>query len=92
MLIDDELNDEMVAALEQVADIYHGNFSLFQSLPDVWAIDQMHPIAPLHRLDERPTRNAMLSDITCDSDGKIDKFVLGDGVSRTLPVHELRYG
>ncbi len=92
LLIDDELNDEMVAALEQVADIYHGNFSLFQSLPDVWAIDQMHPIAPLHRLDERPTRNAMLSDITCDSDGKIDKFVLGDGVSRTLPVHELRDG
>ena len=92
LLIDDELNDEMVAALEQVADIYHGNFSLFQSLPDVWAIDQMHPIAPLHRLDERPTRNAMLSDITCDSDGKIDKFVRGDVVSRTLPVHELRDG
>ena len=91
MLADSDLqNDEMRAALDQTADIYHGNFSLFQSLPDVWAIDQIHPIAPLHRLNERPRRRAMLSDITCDSDGKIDKFVLGDGVSNTLPVHELR--
>ena len=91
MLADSELeNGEMRAALDQTADIYHGNFSLFQSLPDVWAIDQIHPIAPLHRLNERPRRRAMLSDITCDSDGKIDKFVLGDGVSNTLPVHELR--
>jgi arginine decarboxylase len=92
LLADDVTNDDMTAAIEQAADIYHGNFSLFQSLPDVWAIDQIHPIAPLHRLNERPTRRAMLSDITCDSDGKIDKFVLGDGVSRTLPVHELRDG
>ena len=83
-------NDEMRAALDQTADIYHGNFSLFQSLPDVWAIDQIHPVAPLHRLNERPRRRAILSDITCDSDGKIDKFVLGDGISNTLPVHELR--
>ena len=83
-------NEEMRNALEQTADIYHGNFSLFQSLPDVWAIDQIHPIAPLHRLNEKPRRRAMLSDITCDSDGKIDKFVLGDGVSGTLPVHDLR--
>ena len=82
-------NEEMRNALEQTADIYHGNFSLFQSLPDVWAIDQIHPIAPLHRLNEKPRRRAMLSDITCDSDGKIDKFVLGDGVSGTLPVHDL---
>jgi arginine decarboxylase len=92
LLADGVTNDDMTAAIEQAADIYHGNFSLFQSLPDVWAIDQIHPIAPLHRLNERPTRRAMLSDITCDSDGKIDKFVLGDGVSRTLPVHELRDG
>jgi arginine decarboxylase len=76
--------------VEQTADILHGNFSLFQSLPDVWAIDQIHPIAPLHRLNEKPRRRAILSDITCDSDGKIDKFVLGDGVSNTLPVHDLR--
>ena len=82
-------NEEMKAALAQTADIYHGNFSLFQSLPDVWAIDQIHPIAPLHRLGEKPRRRAILSDITCDSDGKIDKFVLGDGVADTLPVHDL---
>lgn len=82
-------NDEMELAVQQAADIYHGNFSLFQSLPDVWAIDQLHPIAPLHRLREKPTRRAVISDITCDSDGKIDRFVLGDGVSKTLPVHAL---
>jgi arginine decarboxylase len=80
---------DMQQALQQAADIYHGNFSLFQSLPDVWAIDQIHPIAPLHRLDEKPTRRAVLSDITCDSDGKIDNFVLGEGISGTLPVHKL---
>lgn len=82
-------NVEMELAVQQAADIYHGNFSLFQSLPDVWAIDQLHPIAPLHRLREKPTRRAVISDITCDSDGKIDRFVLGDGVSKTLPVHAL---
>jgi arginine decarboxylase len=91
MLADSDMeNEEMGQAMEQTADILHGNFSLFQSLPDVWAIDQIHPIAPLHRLNEKPRRRAILSDITCDSDGKIDKFVLGDGVSNTLPVHDLR--
>ncbi len=93
MLADSDMdNEEMRVAVEHTADIYHGNFSLFQSLPDVWAIDQIHPIAPLHRLNEKPSRRAMLSDITCDSDGKIDKFVLGEGISNTLPVHELRDG
>jgi arginine decarboxylase len=93
MLVDSDMeNEEMGKAVEQTADILHGNFSLFQSLPDVWAIDQIHPIAPLHRLTEKPRRRAILSDITCDSDGKIDKFVLGDGVSNTLPVHDLRDG
>ncbi len=75
--------------LEKLADIYHCNFSLFQSLPDVWAIDQLHPIAPLQMLDQPPTRRAVLSDITCDSDGKIDRFILADGISPTLPVHDL---
>ena len=88
----DTMNEEMAVALKQAVDIYHGNFSLFQSLPDVWAIEQIHPIAPLHRLKEKPTRHAILSDITCDSDGKIDNFVLGDGLSTTLPVHELVAG
>lgn len=86
------MTDDMKEALVQVADIYHCNFSLFQSLPDVWAIDQIHPIAPIQRLDEPPLRVAILSDITCDSDGRIDKFVLGEGVSNTLPVHDLNEG
>jgi len=73
-------------------DYYHGNFSLFQSLPDVWAIDQVHPVIPLQRLNEVPTRRAVLTDITCDSDGKIDRFILGDGMHRALPVHDLRNG
>ena len=59
----------------QLSDIYYGNFSLFQSLPDVWAIDQLFPIMPVHLLDTRPTRHAILSDITCDSEGKIDEFI-----------------
>lgn len=78
--------------LNQMVDIYHCNFSLFQSLPDVWAIDQLHPIMPLQRLNEKPTRHAILSDITCDSDGKIDRFVTDDGDASSLPVHALRDG
>ena len=77
--------DQMI----RLSDIYHCNFSLFQSLPDVWAIDQLHPLVPLQMLDQHPDRYAVLSDITCDSDGKIDKFILADGVSRALPVHTL---
>jgi arginine decarboxylase len=73
-----------------MADIYHCNFSLFQSLPDVWAIDQLHPIIPLTRLNEKPDRNAVLSDITCDSDGRVDRFVVGDGVADCLPLHSLQ--
>lgn len=71
---------------------YFCNFSLFQSLPDSWAIDQIFPIMPIQRLNEAPTVDATLQDITCDSDGKIDMFVNGDGVSRTLPVHPLKEG
>ncbi|MGC6512640.1 MAG: biosynthetic arginine decarboxylase [Parvibaculales bacterium] len=83
-----DINDDLREALDRVSDIYHCNFSLFQSLPDVWAIDQIHPIAPISRHNEVPTRHVILSDITCDSDGKIDRFVLGSGISKTLPVHE----
>jgi arginine decarboxylase len=82
-------HEGMEDKLSQLVDIYHCNFSLFQSLPDVWAIDQLHPIVPLQRLNEKPTRNAILSDITCDSDGKIDKFVTGEGDASSLPVHAL---
>ena len=73
-----------------LADKYFCNFSLFQSLPDSWAIDQLFPIVPIQRLDERPTRNATLQDITCDSDGKITNFVSNRHVSHVLPVHTLK--
>jgi arginine decarboxylase len=64
-----------LAGLEEgLADIYYGNFSVFQSLPDIWAIDQVFPVMPIHRLDEIPSRQAILADITCDCDGKIDRF------------------
>jgi arginine decarboxylase len=76
--------------LEQsLSDIYYGNFSVFQSLPDVWAIDQIFPVMPVHRLDEAPTRQAIIADITCDSDGKIDHFIGARGIRKTLPVHPL---
>ncbi len=73
-----------------LSDTYFCNFSVFQSLPDSWAIGQLFPIMPIHRLDERPTRSAVLADITCDSDGKIDRFVSQRDVKRTLELHELR--
>jgi arginine decarboxylase len=72
---------------ESLSDIYYGNFSVFQSLPDVWAIEQVFPIIPVHRHTEQPTRRAILADITCDSDGKIDRFIESGGLQRTLPVH-----
>ncbi len=75
-----------------LSDTYFCNFSVFQSLPDSWAIDQLFPIMPIHRLNEKPTRNAVLADITCDSDGKIDRFVSHRDVKRTLELHELRAG
>ncbi len=73
-----------------LADIYYGNFSVFQSLTDSWAIKQLFPIMPIHRLGERPTRNAIISDITCDCDGKIDHFVDLHDERHTLPLHEIR--
>lgn len=73
-----------------LADKYFCNFSLFQSLPDSWAIDQLFPIVPIQRLDERPTRNATLQDITCDSDGKIANFVTNRSIGHVLPIHTLR--
>jgi arginine decarboxylase len=72
---------------ESLADIYYGNFSVFQSLPDVWAIEQVFPVIPVHRHTEAPTRRAVLADITCDSDGKIDRFIESGGMQHTLPVH-----
>jgi arginine decarboxylase len=81
--------EELQKLPAMLADIYYGNFSLFQSLPDVWAIDQLFPIMPIHRLKERPTREVVLADITCDCDGKIDQFV-GQYTQRdTLLLHDL---
>ncbi len=77
---------------EALADIYYGNFSLFQSLPDSWAIDQIFPVMPIHRLTEAPTNKAIIADLTCDSDGKLDLFANADGETRTLPLHDLKEG
>ncbi|MBP7768108.1 MAG: biosynthetic arginine decarboxylase [Prevotella sp.] len=82
--------DELRGLDKLLADKYFCNFSLFQSLPDSWAIDQLFPIMPLQRLNERPTRNATLQDITCDSDGKITNFVADGHLSHVLPLHPLR--
>ncbi len=81
----DELN-------EKLADKYFCNFSLFQSMPDAWGIDQIFPVVPLHRLDEEPTRRAVLQDITCDSDGRIERYVNYDSMESSLAVHALRAG
>jgi arginine decarboxylase len=75
-----------------LADKYFCNFSLFQSLPDSWAIDQLFPIMPIHRLDQKPTRLATLQDITCDSDGKIDHFIGVRDFRQSLPVHAFKDG
>jgi arginine decarboxylase len=77
---------------DKIADQYLANFSLFQSAPDHWAFDQLFPIVPLHRLEEPPTRDCTIVDITCDSDGKIDRFIEGEGVDETLSLHALRPG
>lgn len=82
--------EELLNLDKLLADKYFCNFSLFQSLPDSWAIDQLFPIMPIQRLTERPTRNATLQDITCDSDGKIANFVTNRNNSHVLPVHTLR--
>ncbi len=84
--------DELRNLDKLLADKYFCNFSLFQSLPDSWAIDQLFPILPIQRLDERPTRNATLQDITCDSDGKIANFVTNRNISHVLPLHTLKKG
>ncbi|HEY8553635.1 MAG TPA: biosynthetic arginine decarboxylase [Burkholderiales bacterium] len=81
----DELN-------EKLADKYFCNFSLFQSAPDHWALDQIFPVMPLNRLAEAPTRRAVLQDITCDSDGRLDLYVNADGIDSTLPLHPPRAG
>jgi arginine decarboxylase len=81
----DELNERLV-------DKYFVNFSIFESMPDVWAIDQVFPIAPIERLDEKPDRRGVIADLTCDSDGKIDTYVENEDLDSSLPLHGLRHG
>lgn len=83
----DYIPEELQALEVLLSDTYFCNFSLFQSIPDSWAIKQLFPVMPIHRLNERPSRNAVLGDITCDSDGKIDQFIDLRDVKRTLPLH-----
>jgi len=75
-----------------LVDRYFANFSLFQSLPDNWAIDQLFPIMPIHRLDEEPSRRGTIQDVTCDSDGKIDRFIGGRDGQPSLPLHVFKDG
>ena len=77
---------------KMLPDKYFCNFSLFQSLPDSWAIDQMFPIMPISRLDEKPARTATIQDVTCDSDGKINCFISSHGFSNALPIHPIKNG
>ncbi|MEN5117617.1 arginine decarboxylase [Luteimonas sp. TWI662] len=81
----DELNERLV-------DKYFVNFSVFESMPDVWAIDQVFPIVPIERLDELPERRGVIADLTCDSDGKIDTYVENEDLDTSLPLHALRAG
>ncbi len=75
-----------------LADIYYGNLSVFQSIPDSWAINQLFPVMPIHRLKEMPSRQGIIADITCDCDGKIDRFIDIHEVRRTLPLHDFKEG
>ncbi len=84
--------EELESLPTALADTYYGNFSLFQSVPDAWAIEQLFPIVPIHRLHEEPTERAVIADLTCDSDGRIDRFVDQRDVKRMLEVHPLREG
>ena len=85
----DDITDELKDLERTLASTYYINCSIFRSLPDVWAIDQQFPIVPIHRLDEAPTQRATLADLTCDSDGKIDRFINGKSV---LELHPLQAG
>jgi arginine decarboxylase len=80
--------EELEGLDAMLSDTYFCNFSLFQSMPDSWAIKQLFPIMPIHRLQEKPSHHAVLGDITCDSDGKVDQFIDRRDVKRTLPLHD----
>lgn len=86
----DPVPEELGPLEDLLCDTYFCNVSIFQSLPDAWAIGQLFPIVPIDRLDEAPSRRARLADMTCDSDGRLDQFVTEQGIVTTLPVHPLR--
>jgi arginine decarboxylase len=88
----DYVPDELSGLERALADTYYCNFSVFQSAPDHWAVKQLFPTMPIHRLNERPTRRAILADLTCDSDGKVDKFIDLRDVKSVLEVHPLQPG
>lgn len=88
----EDVPEELEGLERLLADTYFCNFSIFQSIPDAWAVNQLFPIMPLHRLDEQPTRRAVLADITCDSDGKVDAFIDRRDVQPVLPLHALNGG
>lgn len=88
----DHIPEDLRELSSTLTDFYYGNFSLFQSLPDSWAIEQLFPIMPIHRLEERPKHRAVLADITCDCDGKIDRFIDREDVAKVLPLHDFRPG
>jgi arginine decarboxylase len=79
--------EELEGLEAMLSDTYFCNFSLFQSMPDSWAVKQLFPMMPIHRLEEAPTRAAILGDISCDSDGKVDMFIDRRDVKKTLPLH-----
>ena len=83
----DDVPEDLQGLDEALSDTYFCNFSLFQSIPDSWAIKQLFPVMPIHRLAERPTAHAVIGDITCDSDGKIDQFIDRRDVKKSLPLH-----
>jgi len=86
----DDVPEDLWELDDLLSDIYFCNFSLFQSMPDSWAIDQLFPITPIHRLHEEPTRRAILADITCDSDGQINQYVGAESTEQSIALHELR--
>ncbi|HEY2150809.1 MAG TPA: biosynthetic arginine decarboxylase [Vicinamibacterales bacterium] len=88
----DEVPDDLKGLDDSLSDTYFCNFSLFQSVPDSWAIKQLFPIMPIHRLEQRPDRMGVLGDITCDSDGKVDSFIDRRTVRRALPLHRFSGG
>jgi arginine decarboxylase len=88
----DDIPEDLRELSSTLVDFYYGNFSLFQSLPDSWAIDQVFPVMPIHRLGEKPRNRAVLADITCDCDGKIDRFIDKEDVAKVLPLHDFNPG